>query len=697
MSKSRENQYLNDLIDAAPVGIIEFAPPDGRINRWNKQCEKMFGWTEEEVLGKYNPILPEGFDEEYAAQRKRLFGGDGFEGYEAVRLRKDGSCVNVLIYNSFVKDSAGNILGVVAMYVDITEKKKSENKLIWNEILLRTMTESSKQGYLVVDNRNDKILFLNRRFREIWKFIGLEEYSNINFGNIVNNISKNVKNVAQFKDVLKKFNDFKNDLTYEDEVESIDGRIIKYFSTPLHDKNDNYLGRYFIFEDVSHEKQFEILQNSETKYRKMMEDSSEAILLCDITGNIIFANQRAANLLDFSQKNLKNTSIENIFGKVLISNFKELTPGKLITVQSEFINGKNMKTALECTLRLYSGDKVQVTLRDFTQSGKSSDQIHSFIFASDEMKRINYEISRLANLDVDILLVGETGVGKDMIASEIYKRGTRKEQPFIHVSFGTLSETLIESELFGHEKGAFSGADKQKIGKFEAANKGILYIPEISSLPESLQLKLLYFMQYKSISRVGQDARKGDIKLDVRLIMATNENLEDLLKKGKIRKDFYYRITGTTLYIPPLRERKDDIEVLANYFLDLYSKSLYGKRFQLSSELIDMLVDYTWPGNVRELANSIKNALSFTGESLLKPEHFKKILKLENNSLNIDNELNLGDGDMITYSKAEQNFQKKYFEKLLKQTNGSITKTAKFAGMTPQGLRKAIKKLKIKL
>jgi len=183
------------------------------------------------------------------------------------------------------------------------------------------------------------------------------------------------------------------------------------------------------------------------------------------------------------------------------------------------------------------------------------------------------------------------------------------------------------------EKGTFSGADRQKIGKFEAADKGILYIPEISSLPEIIQLKLLNFMQYKTINRVGQDARKGEISLDVKLVMATNENLEELVKAGKFRKDFYYRISGTKILIPPLSERTGDIGILAKYFVEFYSKNYPGKKFELSEASVQQLNEYDWPGNVRELANCIKNILSYNTGPLIEPERFQNILNLKNKFL----------------------------------------------------------------
>jgi two-component system response regulator AtoC len=337
--------------------------------------------------------------------------------------------------------------------------------------------------------------------------------------------------------------------------------------------------------------------------------------------------------------------------------------------------------------------ELEISVQELQNS--FSEQQNKFIFACDEMKKINYEISRLANLNFDILLTGETGAGKDLIAAEIYSRSKRKDKPFIPVPIRSLSETIIESELFGHEKGAFSGADKMKVGKFEAANKGTIYIPEISSLPESIQLKLLYFMQYKSISRVGQDPQKGEIKLDVRLIMATNDNLKDLVEKGKIREDFYHRITGLTLQIPPLRERKEDIEPLANYFLNKYSNFIYGRRCEFEPGVIDLFQKYKWPGNVRELSNTIKNVLAYTDSAVLTADHFPSLRISSTNIEQLSTHFKTEQGDYPDYKTADLEFKKAYFRELWQRSGEKVSKAAKMAGLTPQGLRKILNSLKL--
>jgi DNA-binding NtrC family response regulator len=319
---------------------------------------------------------------------------------------------------------------------------------------------------------------------------------------------------------------------------------------------------------------------------------------------------------------------------------------------------------------------------------------NNFVFASDVMKSLNYEITRLGRLDVDVILYGETGVGKDLIASHIHLRSIRCEKPFIPVSIRTLSDTLIESELFGHERGAFSGAEKAKVGKFEAAHKGTVYIPEISSLSESVQLKLLQFMQYKTITRVGQDPTKSEIKLDVRLIMATNDNLIDLVRRGKIREDFYHRITGVSLRLPPLRERKDDIKLLVDHYVRHYSHLHPAGTCSVDPKVIDAFREYDWPGNVRELANAIKNAMVYARDTILQPEDFPNITSGSvHRSTSGNGFFDYTPGNIPTFKNAEMNYRKIYFEYLWNEYGPNVSRISDIAGLTPQATRRILKNL----
>lgn len=329
---------------------------------------------------------------------------------------------------------------------------------------------------------------------------------------------------------------------------------------------------------------------------------------------------------------------------------------------------------------------------DPTSRGTGVDTVLSL--PSESSRRAHFEMTRLAQLGFDVLIIGETGVGKDVAAREMHKRSRRSHQPFISVPMGTLSDTLLESELFGHERGAFSGAERTRIGKLEAANGGTVYLPEISALSPSAQLKLLQFLQYKSIARVGQDARKPDTFLDVWVIMATNENLGDLVSLGRMRSDFYHRITGVTLKIPPLRDRREDIGPLADWFLMKYTNPS-DTAYVISEAGKEALRAHSWPGNIRELENAIKFALGSTRTAILEPGNFPFTSS------------GLGQGSLCTgcgvfsaeplppYETAERMFKIGYCLELLKRTNNHITQAARLAGMTPQGFRKLLRTLSI--
>ena len=316
-----------------------------------------------------------------------------------------------------------------------------------------------------------------------------------------------------------------------------------------------------------------------------------------------------------------------------------------------------------------------------------------FVFACESMKRVHFEMTRLASVGFDVLIVGETGVGKDLCAFEIHQRSARRDRPFIPLAMRSLSETLIESELFGHEKGAFSGADRTKIGKLEAANGGTLYIPEVSSLTETVQLKLLQFMQYKSISRVGQDSRRPDTRLDVRVIMATNESLEEQVEKGKMRQDFYHRITGVKLQVPPLRERREDIELLVSYFLKKFGTGPAGQQYSIAPDVLKAMESYRWPGNVRELENAIKGGLAYAAGPQLTLHDFPILMEKAADVSQCRKCMGTRFVQLPPFAEVETEIKRGYFEELLRRTNGSIPRAAEQAGMSAQGLRKLLKGL----
>jgi len=347
-------------------------------------------------------------------------------------------------------------------------------------------------------------------------------------------------------------------------------------------------------------------------------------------------------------------------------------------IQKDF----NREVLIEKILRAFKQRELNIKLNALEDA--FDENVDKFITTSKSMLKVIFDVEKFANQDVHILLTGETGAGKDIIAREIHLRSKRKDKLFSSVSLHTISENLIESELFGHEKGAFSGADEARIGKFESANGGTIYLPEISEINERIQLKLLKFMQYKEINKVGQKTGK-DIKLDVRLIVASNKNLEDLVEQGKLREDFYYRIKVVNIHVPPLRERKEDIKILAEYFLNKLSRRYNRSGLSITAETITAMENYHWKGNVRELKNLMINAI---------------IRADDNQKINLDilpersSKIN-APGINEPYKSSLQSFKREYFTNLLNSSKGKINDAAEIAGISRQALHKILKELNI--
>jgi two-component system response regulator HydG len=238
-------------------------------------------------------------------------------------------------------------------------------------------------------------------------------------------------------------------------------------------------------------------------------------------------------------------------------------------------------------------------------------------------------VNKVAPTDATILVLGETGTGKELLARMLHAKSKRTQGPFIAVHCAALSQNLLESELFGHEKGAFTGADQVRIGRFESANHGTIFLDEIGEIPEDTQVKLLRVLQEKEIQRVGGNR---SIPIDARLIAATNRNLHQEVQQGKFREDLYYRLNVIPIKVPPLRERKSDIPALAKAFLEKHSKKT-NARVTLSQEALNYLASYDWPGNVRELQNIIERAVILNPDSILEPAdlnlNFEEMLKTD--------------------------------------------------------------------
>lgn len=310
---------------------------------------------------------------------------------------------------------------------------------------------------------------------------------------------------------------------------------------------------------------------------------------------------------------------------------------------------------------------------------------------SREMTRVFQVVEKLTRVNTSVLIRGENGTGKELVARAIHFNSPRKDGPFVAVNCAAIPETLIESELFGHEKGAFTGADQRHIGKFQYAAKGTLFLDEIGDTSPATQVKLLRVLQEHSFTPVGSSR---EIKSDVRIIAATNRDLEALIREGKFREDLYYRLNVMPIFLPPLRERRDDIVGLVTHFIEKFNQE-HGNRIQtIEPEALRALELFNWPGNIRELENAIEHGFVVESSPVLTlaslPEYIKKATKKA--SANQKTTLQV---EGLDWEKGKESFEREFIVQALKKNSGRINLTAEIANIPKNTLLRKIKKYNI--
>jgi DNA-binding NtrC family response regulator len=307
---------------------------------------------------------------------------------------------------------------------------------------------------------------------------------------------------------------------------------------------------------------------------------------------------------------------------------------------------------------------------------------HNLIGKSPSMQEIYTKIEQVADSRTTVLITGESGTGKELVAKALHYNSGRRERPFIALNCAALPETLIESELFGHEKGSFTDATARRVGQFELANTGTLFLDEIGDLSAMTQAKLLRVLQEREFTRVGG---VQSIKVDVRIVTATNQNLEELVRKGQFREDLYYRINVIALYLPPLRERGEDVPLLAKHFLAKRIEEDNRPSQEFSKDALDLLSRYPWPGNVREMENIIEQAFIWSkGSDTITPEHLPTILKNDTRSSSLRDDTLAG---RLSLEKAVMEFEREIILDALKRTNYIQTHAANLLGISRRMLK----------
>lgn len=472
---------------------------------------------------------------------------------------------------------------------------------------------------------------------------------------------------------------------------------------------------------IERQKAEKVMRENEARHRNLLEYSPEGIYV-HMQGKIVYINPAGARLFGAATP-------DEIIGKSILSlvhpdhvevvkerirQIEEVGTPEEANIELKFvrIDGKVIEVKASRTLITYQGQPaVQVATSDITERKhaeealkKALTEVESLknrlqaenVYLREEIKteynfdeiigehksiiNVLHNIEKVAPTDTTVLIKGETGTGKELIARAVHNLSLRKDRPLVKVNCAAISAGLVESELFGHEKGAFTGAVQQRIGRFELANGGTIFLDEVGDLPLDTQVKLLRVLQEGELERVGSSK---SIRVDVRVITATNRNLVDAVGEGLFRSDLFYRLNVFPLEVPPLRERPTDIPLLVHFFISKYSKRL-GKHIEgVSKKTMDLLIDYAWPGNVRELQNIIERAIVISDRPII---HVDESM--------LEQKINV---DRYKFDKLED-IERSHITSVLDQTNWAIEGNkgaAKILGIHPSTLRFRMRKLGI--
>ncbi len=390
----------------------------------------------------------------------------------------------------------------------------------------------------------------------------------------------------------------------------------------------------------------------------------------------------------------------------VLKSIKEISPETMVILITAYASGETAVAAMkegayDYLEKNFDVDDLKAVIKDalskkgikkkdalFIKNVEDALSFGNIIGKSKEMLKVYSLIKKVADTTANVLITGESGTGKELVAVAIHKNSDRKDKPFVAINCGGIPENLLESELFGYMKGAFSGACADKPGLFEVAHKGTIFLDEIGELPQFLQVKLLRVVQEKTFKRIGGTI---DIKVDARIISATNQDLAQKVKNGDFREDLYYRLNVIPVKIPPLRERNEDIPMLVSYFSEKYSKEFKKEIKKISPYALRLLMGHPFPGNVRELENIIERSVALETTNIILPEN---LVIPETGEMDEDTALSAGiPEEGINLNEELARIERLLIKKALQKANGSKTKAAKYLNISFDSLRYRLEKL----
>jgi PAS domain S-box-containing protein len=726
------NAEYKTILDAAPFGIALFGP-NRVVQRCNPAYERMVGFNPGELLGKQAP-LPDREKETWKAQEERLRGGQQIVNYEAPRIRKDGSEFSATISMTPLLNNDREYTGLVGLIIDNTERHAQEAE----RTMLTALVQRSPDLVAVAD-LTGSVVFLNEAGQELYALKGEE----VRRTNLIEYFVESEE--REDREGLIPALERSGQLAFDTH-----GRNFKTGdSFPLHCtcfvipelKTGNPAFLAAIAQDITERK---LAERKLQMFCSVVQHSPDFIGVADLDLKPIFLNRAGqakcgvdgdeqvtqtytldyfaewerARVLDevipllleqgqltieIPARNLKTgESFPALWTAFVIYDQKTKEPALLAAVTKDITELHEHREALQKSLNdnqvLLEENRVlqeklrrdNVSLQEINQAlqGELADiqrvKFEKIVGGSPALQRTLNKVEQVASTDATVLITGETGTGKELIAQAIHENSKRARMPFRSVNCAALPATLMAAELFGHEKGAFTGADRQRVGQFELAAGGTLFLDEIAEIPIETQATLLRVLEEHTFERLGGSK---SISADVRVIAATNRDLQVAMRAGEFRPDLFYRLNAFPIDVPPLRERRDDIPMLVTHFIAL-SATRHGRNIRnIEKRGMELLRAYDWPGNIRELRNVIDTSVIVsTGEVL-----------------SIDEELLFGtrpaeDAPMGSLQKEMANHERILIERALGETRGRVyglSGAAAILHLPPTTLSAKMKALKI--
>ncbi|WP_408009629.1 sigma 54-interacting transcriptional regulator [Pseudalkalibacillus sp. A8] len=540
---------------------------------------------------------------------------------------------------TLIKNEENEFIGYIRREDALVELFRQDNQ---NINLLKVMLSSIPMGVFVIDS-DKKIVNCNES--------GLKMIKST-YHQIINLPAGETFNQAHIDKAFSTGETLLNQIHITDDM----GVLVDY--SPILNENKQVDGMIIIVQDLPMVEEMameiEYVKDLNTDLNAILATMYDEILVVNKDGELLRHSENfipdfwgvndleelvGKNLLEFEEKGVFTPSVARLVRdkKKKVSVVQQTPSGKsvlavanpvfnedgeihrIIIASRDITETKKLKSELRETKRLSKNYKEEL------EKLKSKDDFaNKIIYCSSKMEQVINRTKKLADFDSTVLILGESGVGKELIANTIHREGNRSEKPFLTINCGAIPEDLLESELFGYTKGAFTGADsKGKVGYFEQADQGVLFLDEISELPSRLQVKLLRVLQEKEVTPVGSTK---SIPVDVQIIAATNRNLEKMVEDGTFREDLFYRINVIPIQIPPLRERPEDVPLLAFHFIQQLNEK-YDKNYHLSPEALNLLEVYDWPGNIRELQNLIERLVVTADDNVISAEFVNQSLR----------------------------------------------------------------------